>query len=319
MHSKEVPEERTRIGKDGYLFLQFKKEGNKTVLADSFSRIPLQTLPPFYLDNSAAAYNYILNPTGGIVGGDNLEVEIRLEPEAHAFLTTPSATKVYKTVGPPAQQRLVFFLKRDSVLEYLPRVTIPFASSSFSQNISLFLEEGARAILLDIFNTGRKARGEHLAFNEYRSIVEAFEADLQPEQLPGQLMALNNFLKGARSIDSYVKGARPLLSDRLLLRPHDVDYSGLGFFGAFSTTATIYLIFNEPALESSLSLLFQSILEEQKKNKILGGVSLLPRKGLFVRILGHDAHQIEQVILLLWSIARKEMLAIYEPSLTRLF
>lgn len=317
---KEVSEAKPRIGKDGYLFLQFKKEGDKTVLVDSFSRIPLQVLPPFYLDKNTTAYSYILNPTGGVVGGDNLDIEIWLEPGAHAFLTTPSATKVYRTIGPLAQQRLIFSLKRDSVLEYLPRVTIPFAGSSFYQNALLFMEEGAKAIFLDIFSAGRKARGEHLAFDEYRSIFEAFQVERQSDQPPNHTPGLSHSLMELCNIKGSEKWARLLMSDRLLLKPRNCNYSGLGFFGSFSTIASMYLIFSDPSIQSNLNLLFQSILEEQKNNhNIIGGVSLLPRRGLFVRILGHETHQLEQLISVLWSVARKEILSIHEPSLARLF
>ena len=56
------------------------------------------------LDHGAATL-LLLNPTGGVLAGDRLEMEISLGPDSAACLSTPSATRVYRSPGPPAVQR----------------------------------------------------------------------------------------------------------------------------------------------------------------------------------------------------------------------
>jgi len=65
--------------------------------------MPLQVMAPMALDD-AASIVCMLNPTGGLVGGDRLVIDVGVGAGAHACLTTPSATKVYRTVAGPAEQ-----------------------------------------------------------------------------------------------------------------------------------------------------------------------------------------------------------------------
>src|SRR5579875_1723368 len=72
-----------RIGRDGFLHLRFARTGQGTVLCASRFTHPLrvQDIGPT-LDG--VAYAMLLNPAGGLVGGDRLSTTIVLEPGAHA-------------------------------------------------------------------------------------------------------------------------------------------------------------------------------------------------------------------------------------------
>src|SRR5207249_543010 len=91
--------------------------------------LPLQVLAPLALDDAAAIVS-ILNPTGGLVGGDRLVVDVAVGAGAHACLTTPSATKVYRTAVGPAEQAVRLTLAPGARLEWVPDHTIPFARAS---------------------------------------------------------------------------------------------------------------------------------------------------------------------------------------------
>src|SRR5262245_28212945 len=88
----------SRAGRDGALCRELERRGAQTVVAGCRWTLPLQVLAPMALDDAALVVS-VLNPTGGLVGGDRLVVDVRLGPGAHACLTTPSATKVYRTTG----------------------------------------------------------------------------------------------------------------------------------------------------------------------------------------------------------------------------
>src|SRR5213594_3798599 len=124
----------SRVGRDGTLALRFERRGDRSVLAGCRWRLPLQVLAPVALDDAAAVVS-ILNPTGGLVGGDRLVIDVHAGPDTHACLTTPSATKVYRTSGPPAEQVVHLTLARGARVEWVPDHTIPFAGAAFSQRI----------------------------------------------------------------------------------------------------------------------------------------------------------------------------------------
>src|SRR5438094_312004 len=65
----------SRVGRDGALALRFERRGDRSVLAGCRWRLPLQVLAPLALDDAAAIVS-ILNPTGGLVGGDRLVVDV---------------------------------------------------------------------------------------------------------------------------------------------------------------------------------------------------------------------------------------------------
>ena len=58
---------------------------------------------PMELDGSGSVCVMLLNPTGGLLGGDCLTTEIDLAQGAHVVLTTPSATKVYRSSSGPSR------------------------------------------------------------------------------------------------------------------------------------------------------------------------------------------------------------------------
>src|SRR5207245_10371842 len=115
-----------RVGRDGALALRFERRGDRSVLAGCRWRLPLQVLAPLALDDAAAIVS-ILNPTGGLVGGDRLVVDVAVGAGAHACLTTPSATKVYRTAVGPAEQAVRLTLAPAARLQRVPHHTIPSA------------------------------------------------------------------------------------------------------------------------------------------------------------------------------------------------
>jgi urease accessory protein len=90
--------------------------------------LPLQTLTQLTLDDGTA-YLILLNPTGGVLGGDHLVTEIVQQSGTHVCLTTPSATRIYRTCERPAILETTIRLGEGAALEYLPdhviRIGVP--------------------------------------------------------------------------------------------------------------------------------------------------------------------------------------------------
>lgn len=113
-------------GRHGRAELHFARRGQRTILYHQYATVPAQIIRPFYTPDDERAYVFLLTPTGGMLGGDRLDIHIVLEPDAKVCLTTASATKVHPSADLPAEQSLRIDLGAGSSLEYLPEPTILF-------------------------------------------------------------------------------------------------------------------------------------------------------------------------------------------------
>src|ERR1700739_1270423 len=130
-----------RVGRDGFLRLRFARSGARTILAQSRFSLPLQALAPLALEDGAA-YLMLLNPTGGVLGGDHLITEVVLEAGTHVCLTTPSATRIYRTSEQPAILETVIRVGEGATLEYLPDHVIPHDGSALCQSLRIEIARG---------------------------------------------------------------------------------------------------------------------------------------------------------------------------------
>jgi urease accessory protein len=160
-----------RVGRDGFLRLRFARSGANTILARSRFSLPLQILTPLTLADGTS-YLMLLNPTGGVLGGDHLTTEIVQEAQTHVCLTTPSATRIYRTEEKPAILETSIHLGEGATLEYFPDHVIPHAGSALRQSLRVEMARGSRAILLDSMASGRVAHGERWSFSEMDSRIE---------------------------------------------------------------------------------------------------------------------------------------------------
>src|SRR2546430_15491630 len=136
------------VGRDGGVSLALERRGGAPVLGRCRYSLPLQVLAPLALDDCAAVVS-VLNPTGGLVGGDRLAIDIVVGPAAHACLTTPSATKVYRTAGAPAEQHVRLRLGVGAILEWVPDHTIPLPGSAFRHAIHCGPDDDPTLILAE--------------------------------------------------------------------------------------------------------------------------------------------------------------------------
>ena len=264
-----------RVGRDGALSLRFERRGAGTVLARSRFTLPLQVLSPLGLDRSAAVVS-ILNPTGGLLGGDRLAVDVTVGAAAHACLTTPSATKVYRTTAEPAVQDVALRLEAGAIGEWVPDHTIPFAGSALRQRITVDVGDGACLILIDAFAAGRVGRGEAWAFRLLDSAITVRDAK-------GWLLRDRFVLEGDGSLDPRALGAaenRPYWAS-LVVVADDVDAFRRDVAARFPPGADVAV-----------------------------GAGVLPRRGALVRCLAPSAPLLLDALDVLWAAARREILAL---------
>ena len=279
-----------RVGRDGALWLRFERRGTATVVAGCRYTLPLQVLAPLALDDPAAIVS-ILNPTGGLVGGDRLSIDVSLAAGTHAVLTTPSATRVYRTDADEAVQTVKLRLGPRAVVEWVPDHTIPFAGSAFRQAIDVELDESAGLILVDAFSAGRIARGEAWRFAVLESAVSVRDQH-------GWLLHDRFVLRGAAAED-------------------DGAWDGLGSCESHPYFASIAIIgvFDRDRFTAE-------VRQEVERCGAGGeapwvGVAALARRGALVRCLAASAPELVETVETCWGLARRALLGLSPLALRK--
>ncbi|TKI06690.1 urease accessory protein UreD [Martelella alba] len=142
----------------GRLELEFVRRATRTELSHRRHIGPFTVQRAFYPE-ADFPHLYLLHPPGGVVGGDRLELAVRMGPASHALLTMPGATKFYRSGGARAQVLQRFSLAQDSVLEWLPQGNILFPAADVSLHNEFCLQPGARVLGYETFCLGRPASG----------------------------------------------------------------------------------------------------------------------------------------------------------------
>ena len=145
--------------------------GLRTTLTRREHLGPLRVQKALYPEGAGVCHAIVIHPPGGIAGGDQLTVDIELATNAHALITTPGASKWYKTraspsltVAPPASvpasQRIALRLGQGAVLEWLPQETIVFNRANARTEAIVELADDALYLGWEVLCFGRTAAGE---------------------------------------------------------------------------------------------------------------------------------------------------------------
>ena len=244
-------------------------------------------MPPMALDGGRCAYTMLVNPSGGLVGGDRLSLTASIGPDAHVLFSTPSANRIYRTTGPEAAQDIAIHLGSNARVEWLPDVTIPFAGSRFRQSIDLSLGSGTALLLWDALACGRMASGERWAFTEYDNQIRI------------------RTVSGAEAID------------RVALAPRS---TGIGLAEPWNYVASLFVVADGvassvwEALERDLDSWIERNCSERE---LLAAVSELQIPGIVVKFLARTAPSLQRAFAQAWSVIRKGLWHSDCPALRR--
>jgi len=149
-----------RSGWLGELSLGYERRGGRTVLYRRIHHGPLVVQKPLYPEGDAVCQNIVVHPPAGIVGGDRLGLDVTVDAGAQAQLTTPGATKWYRSAGAVAEQRLGFALGSNALLEWLPQESIVFDGAIAELGMRVVLRGDAVFMGWEIVCLGRRHAGE---------------------------------------------------------------------------------------------------------------------------------------------------------------
>lgn len=276
--SKDIPVALTQsVGRVGRLRLEYATRDGRTVIARSHCTTPWHLLPPIYLDDTGAAYTLLVNPSGGLVGGDNLSIDMKVDEGAHVLISAPSANRVYRSEGEVSAQDIELTVGPGAILEWLPEQTIPFAGSRFRQTLHATLAPGATMLLWDAIASGRIARGERWAFATLDNEIRITTAS------------------GASLLERYA------------LNPA-TNLGAIGLVAGWDYVASLYVVNDAiaPEVWSRLETRIGLALDEHAEH-ILGGVSQPAVPGIAVKLLAKSAPYLTLILDRLWAAVRAEL------------
>lgn len=260
------------------LELKFNVKADRTILQKRRSIGPLVVQRPFYPEDGVC-HVYILHPPGGVVGGDKLTTTIYVEKNASALLTTPGASKLYRSSRNYSKQNNILNIN-DGTLEWFPQECIAFSGARAFNQTKVYLTKQARFIGWEILCLGRPAAKETFEKGDINMRFDLWRDN------------------------------KPLLFDNLKLSGADDLLTAPWGLRSFSCSGT----FIASGVEQSL---LEAIREEIiVKSDALVGLTRI-EDILVCRYLGHQAEQAKTYFTKLWHYLRKTVIGkhVSEPRI----
>ena len=153
------------------LQLNYRLESHRSVARFQHDG-PLRILQSLYPEGDAICHNVLVHPPGGLVGGDTLDIGVTVGPGAHGLITTPGATRFYRTQGEAAEQRARITLDAGARLEWLPLETICYDGCIAESRLNLNLAPDAEMIGWDVTALGLPRADQPFAQGSFRQHIE---------------------------------------------------------------------------------------------------------------------------------------------------
>lgn len=286
-------EKDTRDGWVAELSLRYTQRGDKTVLKHRSQKGPLAIQRPLYPEGNVC-HTYLLHPPGGVVGGDSLNIDVEVERDAHVLITTPGATKFYRSEEKYAHQKQTLHVRSGARLEWLPQENIFFPNAYSRLDTQVHLDSGAQFVGWELHCFGRPALKEGFNFGHLIGKTELF-------------------YEGKRII---TEGLNFHGGDKFIINNGLLGYSMMG---------TLFITDNRDSLFELVQSLLLSIKNESKSthhqdalsDELVLGVTQLDGI-LVVRALGHWSEDILNAFSQVWQTVRKHWTG-EEPSPPRIW
>lgn len=262
------PRDSEQTGWQADLQLEFARQEStsRTILARRKHHGPLLIQKPFYPEDETC-HVYLIHPPAGIVGGDTLQLDVITHSDSHALITTPAATKFYRSSGKQAFLDQKLLVKRNSVLEWLPQESIFFNACQANMQTHVQLEENSSFTGWEILCLGRPASKDYFNQGSSRQVFEIWREET------------------------------PLFIERSLFKGGDELLQAA--WGMQSCTITATMISTDIPLEKELYDTLRAVEPKQG----IAGISQF-EYGMVARYLGNNAIAAREYFTRLWEIIR---------------
>lgn len=153
------------------LKLDYSLELQRTVARHSHQG-PLRILKSLYPEGDAICHNVLVHPPGGLVGGDAIDIQISVASGAHGLVSTPGATRFYKSGGHPALQQVVAHVADQARLEWLPLEAIAYNDCQGTNRAVFNLAPGAELITWDVTALGLPTSDQAFEHGHFQQHLE---------------------------------------------------------------------------------------------------------------------------------------------------
>ena len=247
--------------------------GERNYLTDSFRQFPLKAVN--FQGEDGEMLIYLTSSSPGLFNGDRQDISCRLTDGAHLFLTDASATELHPSLTEEESRQIqTFQLGKNSKFEYMPEPLIPFKRSNYYGTTSIYMTEGAQAIVGEIITAGRVGRNEIFEYQCFKSVFEVFWDD--------QLQVW----------------------DSIRLSPEN-NVRVNGILADFTHIGTLWVL-SERIREEHLHHIQNTILKIERHD-MYGGVSLLQKRGIVIRLLGRTSQDLQKIMKTYWDYFRQEL------------
>ncbi len=250
----------------------------ETTLAFSYQDPPLRVVRAFQPEGGGAMA-HLHNLSGGLFGGDDLTLHVKVGKGAEAQLTTTGATRVYRrgTEAAITRQFSEFTVAEDAMLEYVPDAIIPFAGANYHQHTIVRLSPNAGLFLWEILAPGREAGNEVFAF---------------------ECVALRTEVATQDEIVSI---------DRMKLEPRKKTLASPARMGSYRYCSTFLVCKVGLDFEAWLDLeghLRKIAADLPRLEETRWGISTLKAHGLMIRCLARQGCDVTSGLFCLWDAAK---------------
>jgi urease accessory protein len=228
---------------------------------------PLRILQSLYPEGDGICHNVLVHPPGGLVGGDTLDITATVGPGAHGLVTTPGATRFYRSAAERALQRTHLLLEEDSRLEWLPLEALCFNACNAENHLTLNIAPGAECIGWDVTALGLPHAGQPFATGRFvqhievhgqwleRGVIDAADHRLlqSPLGLAGQRCVASLFFVAGTPLDK-ARRDTALEAARIVMDTHALKTTA----GATSPNGQVVVLrVLAPQVEPAMQLLKQ--------------------------------------------------------------
>jgi urease accessory protein len=205
-------------GWEALLRLRFADRAGRTRVVARERRGPLALQRPFYPEGSVC-HAYLLHPPGGVVGSDSLDIRLHVEAGAQALVTTPGATKFYRSGGRLATQVQTLSVEAGGLLEWLPQENIFFPDAQARVETRVELAAGGRFIGWDIQCLGRPVIDEAFDKGEVNALTRV--------AIDGRLLLVDQMRTRGRDLVDAPAGMRgcPMQATMLIIDGEAPEHS----------------------------------------------------------------------------------------------
>ncbi len=173
------------------LQLDYTCESNRSV-ARYLHQGPLRILQSLYPEGDAICHNVLVHPPSGLVGGDTLDMQVSVGPGAHGLVTTPGATRFYRSEAGLATQQVKAHVAAGGRLEWLPLEAIAYNGCDALNRAEFDLAPGAEMMVWDITALGLPAADLPFEQGQFRQHIEVAGAWLERGTLNAEDTRLMN-------------------------------------------------------------------------------------------------------------------------------